>query len=103
MSSTHVLSVGNATVYRVFWYSTVCYLKGKRGNHCQTIVSAWVSAVDAVIGQESVADKSNEITAVPKVLEAHDLTWGGVICCIITLGTCATSRFAKIIDEKTLQ
>ncbi|HNL07413.1 MAG TPA: ISAs1 family transposase [Chitinophagales bacterium] len=47
--------------------------KGKKGNHCQTIVSAWVSEAGAVIGQQSVEDKSNEITAVPKVLEALDL------------------------------
>lgn len=48
--------------------------KGKKGNHCQTIVSAWVSAVEVVVGQESVVDKSNEITAVPKVLDCLDLT-----------------------------
>lgn len=48
--------------------------KGKKGNHCQTIVSAWVSELGLVIGQKSVEEKSNEITAVPQVLDCLDIS-----------------------------
>ncbi len=59
--------------------------KGKKGNHCQTIVSAWVSEVGVVVGQQRVGDKSNEITAVPKVLAALDLH--GAIVSLDAMGT----------------
>jgi len=43
---------------------------GKAAIH---MVSAWVQQNHAVLGQIQVADKSNEITAIPKLLEVLDL------------------------------
>src|SRR5437879_5505070 len=37
------------------------------------IVSAWATAQHLVLGQEAVAAKSNEITAIPRLLELLDL------------------------------
>ena len=44
--------------------------KGKRAVH---MVSAWSSKLGLVLGQKKVNKKSNEITAVPELLEAIDL------------------------------
>jgi predicted transposase YbfD/YdcC len=42
------------------------------------LVSAWATGSGVVLGQEKVADKSNEITAIPGVLRLLDLR-GGVV------------------------
>jgi predicted transposase YbfD/YdcC len=44
------------------------------------MVSAWGSNTGLVLGQEKVATKSNEITAIPKLLEVLDIKG-----CIITI------------------
>ena len=44
--------------------------KGKKAVH---LVSAWSSRLSLVLGQKKVDKKSNEITAVPELLEAIDL------------------------------
>ena len=48
---------------------------GKSALH---VVSAWASGLRLSLGQVAVADKSNEITAVPKLLELLELT-GAVV------------------------
>jgi hypothetical protein len=45
-----------------------------RGNSGLYILNAWVSENRLCIGQEKVEEKSNEITAIPKVLDSIDLT-----------------------------
>ncbi|KAA6323721.1 hypothetical protein EZS27_026867 [termite gut metagenome] len=45
-----------------------------RGNRGLYILNAWVSENRLCIGQEKVEEKSNEITAIPKVLDSLDLT-----------------------------
>ena len=45
-----------------------------KGNHGLYIVNAWVSENRLCIGQEKIQEKSNEITAIPKVLKQIDLT-----------------------------
>jgi predicted transposase YbfD/YdcC len=57
------------------------------------VVSAWVSENQLFLGQEVVDDKSNEITAIPKLLEVLELT--GAIVTIDALG-CQTEIAAKI-------
>src|SRR5260370_25600601 len=37
------------------------------------VVSAWATAQHLVLGQEVVAEKSNEITAIPRLLEVLDV------------------------------
>jgi predicted transposase YbfD/YdcC len=44
-----------------------------RGNSGLYILNAWVSENRICIGQEKVEEKSNEITAIPKVLESLDI------------------------------
>jgi predicted transposase YbfD/YdcC len=48
-------------------------------------VSAWASRQRLVLGQEAVADKSNEITAIPRLLERLELR--GALVTIDAIGT----------------
>jgi len=60
------------------------------------MVSAWASANQLVLGQVKVDDKSNEITAIPQLLEALE-----VAGCIVTIDAmgCQT-KIAEMIIEK---
>lgn len=49
------------------------------------LVSAWATSQRLVLGQEAVADKSNEITAIPRLLE--HLTLKGALVTIDAMGT----------------
>jgi predicted transposase YbfD/YdcC len=66
---------------------------GKAAIH---MVSAWASANRLVLGQMKVDEKSNEITAIPHLLEALE-----VAGCIVTLDAmgCQTEIAAQIIDQ----
>ena len=48
------------------------------------VVSAWATAQHLVLGQEAVAEKSNEITAIPRLLELLDLS--GALVTIDAMG-----------------
>jgi hypothetical protein len=56
-----------------------------RGNQLYLRVSAWASEHRLVLGQVKVADKSNEITAIPALLELLD--FAGCIITIDAMGT----------------
>ena len=56
--------------------------KGREPLH---LLSAWASSQRLVLGQEAVADKSNEITAIPLLLERLDLA--GALVSIDAIGT----------------
>ena len=60
------------------------------------LVSAWSSASGLALGQVQVADKSNEITAIPKLLEVLDISG-----CIITIDAmgCQTEIAKKIVEQ----
>ena len=60
-----VIAVDGKTLRRSFDKSL-----GKEAIH---MVSAWASANHLVLGQEKVAEKSNEITAIPKLLQLLDV------------------------------
>jgi predicted transposase YbfD/YdcC len=66
---------------------------GKAAIH---MVSAWATANHLVLGQLKVADKSNEITAVPALLQLLELNG-----CIVTLDAlgCQTQIAQTIIDR----
>lgn len=51
------------------------------------VVSAWASEHRLVLGQVKVADKSNEITAIPALLEMLDLSG-----CVITIDAMGTQK-----------
>ena len=61
------------------------------------MVSAWANANEMVLGQVRVADKSNEITAIPKLLDILELNGS-----IVTIDAMGTQReiAAKIIDNE---
>jgi predicted transposase YbfD/YdcC len=61
------------------------------------MVSAWSHAYGLVLGQEKTEEKSNEITAIPALLEVLALKG-----CIVTLDAmgCQTEIVAKIVEKK---
>lgn len=61
------------------------------------MVSAWATANHLVLGQVKVDDKSNEITAIPQLLEALEV--GGCIVTIDAIG-CQTEIAEKIIERE---
>ncbi|MEM9949863.1 MAG: ISAs1 family transposase [Cyanobacteria bacterium P01_D01_bin.36] len=67
--------------------------QGKGAIH---MVSAWASENQLVLGQVKVADKSNEITAIPKLLKLLDVQ--GCIVTIDAMGT-QTDISKQIIDQ----
>jgi len=68
--------------------------KGKKALH---LVSAWASEARLVLGQVAVEEKSNEITAIPELLELLMLEG-----CIVTIDAMGTQRAiaAQIIEQK---
>jgi predicted transposase YbfD/YdcC len=67
---------------------------GQRALH---LVSAWASANGVLLGQRKVADKSNEITAIPALLE--DLYLAGCIVTIDAMG-CQTEIARTIVERQ---
>ena len=67
--------------------------KGREPLH---LVSAWASRQRLVLGQEAVADKSNEIVAIPLLLQRLELT--GALVTIDAIGT--QIEIAKTITER---
>ena len=61
------------------------------------MVSAWASANNLVLAQRKVDDKSNEITAIPRLLDALELS--GTVVTIDAMG-CQRSIAANIVDKK---
>ena len=61
------------------------------------MVSAWASSNNMVLGQVKVSEKSNEITAIPKLLEI--LTIKGCIVTIDAMG-CQKEIASKIIESE---
>lgn len=70
---------------------------GAAGKSAIHMVSAWASANRLVLGQMCVEEKSNEITAVPALLDLLQLEG-----CVVTLDAmnCQTKTVRKIVEEK---
>src|SRR4030042_5936538 len=59
------------------------------------MVSAWATQNQLVLGQTKVADKSNEITAIPELLQLLEITG-----CIVTIDAIGTqTEIAKTIVD----
>jgi predicted transposase YbfD/YdcC len=83
--SREIVSVDGKTARR-----TKCKSTGQKAIH---VVSAWANQNKLVLGQIKVDDKSNEITAIPELLKALDVTG-----CIITIDALGTqTEIAKTI------
>src|ERR1017187_3020237 len=61
------------------------------------MVSAWAESNGLVLGQRKVDEKSNEITAIPKLLAALELA--GAVVTIDAMG-CQRAIAEKIVDKK---
>jgi predicted transposase YbfD/YdcC len=74
-------------------------LRGSRGvdGTCLYLVSAWVGAHSLTLGQVAVEDKSNEITAIPKLLKLLELQ--GALVSIDAMG-CQKDIAQAIRDTK---
>lgn len=77
--------------------------KTSRGSHDNDrtktpihVVSAWSDSNNVVLGQEKVDEKSNEITAIPKLLEVLDING-----CIVTIDSMGCQKdIAEQVVEK---
>lgn len=67
-----------------------------KGNTGLYILNAWVSENSICVGQEKVEDKSNEITAIPKLLDSLDIT--EAVISIDAIGT--QTKIAEQIRSK---
>jgi predicted transposase YbfD/YdcC len=72
-------------------------LDRRSGKHPLHLVSAWASQAGLVLGQVATEDKSNEITAIPELLEMLDLQ--GATVTIDAMG-CQKDIAAKILEKK---
>lgn len=70
---------------------------GFSGKHAIHLVHAYASEAEILLGQLAVAEKSNEITAIPDLLELIDVE--GAIVTIDAMG-CQKTIAEKIITEK---
>lgn len=68
-----------------------------RGNKGLYILNAWVSETRICIGQKKVEDKSNEITAIPELIESLELK--GTVSSIDAMG-CQKDIAQKIIEKQ---
>lgn len=76
---------------------TLCGTRQDGKKQLVHMVSAWASANNLVLGQRKVDDKSNEITAIPKLLAALELS--GTVVTIDAMG-CQRTIAEKIIGKK---
>jgi predicted transposase YbfD/YdcC len=70
---------------------------GGRGKKALHVVSAWVGEHDLVLGQLATDEKSNEITAIPQVLDLIDVK--GDVVTIDAMG-CQTAIALKIREKE---
>ena len=68
----------------------------KNGQVALHLVSAWAVEGHLTLGQEAVAEKSNEITAIPKLLEVLDVE--GALVTIDAIG-CQKAIAEKVIEQ----
>ena len=75
-------------------------MRGSRNQGCKTathIVSAWAEKNELILGQIKVEEKSNEITAIPKLLDT--LLLEGCVITIDAMG-CQKNIARKIVTKK---
>lgn len=86
LTGGQVIAIDGKTLRRSFDKAT-----GKAALH---MVSAWATANQIALGQVAVDQKSNEITAIPKLLEMLDIS-GALVT--IDAGGCQTQIAAQIV------
>jgi predicted transposase YbfD/YdcC len=76
---------------------TLCGTRETGKKQLVHMVSAWAESNGLVLGQRKVDEKSNEITAIPKLLAALELA--GAVVTIDAMG-CQRAIAEKIVDKK---
>ena len=76
---------------------TLCGTRGAGKKALVHMVSAWASATNLVLAQRKADEKSNEITAIPKLLDALELA--GTVVTIDAMG-CQREIASKMIEKK---
>jgi len=76
---------------------TICGSRDKNTNPFVHMVSAWANTNNLVLGQVKVSEKSNEITAIPKLIDVLDIK--GSLVTIDAMG-CQTEIAEKIIKNQ---
>jgi predicted transposase YbfD/YdcC len=76
---------------------TLCGTRETGKKQLVHLVSAWASANNLVLGQRKVDEKSNEITAIPKLLDALELA--GTVVTIDAMG-CQREIASRIVEKK---
>jgi predicted transposase YbfD/YdcC len=76
---------------------TLCGTRETEKKQLVHLVSAWASANNLVLGQRKVDEKSNEITAIPKLLAALELS--GAVVTIDAMG-CQREIAKQIIERQ---
>jgi predicted transposase YbfD/YdcC len=69
---------------------------GSKNLHPLHVVSAWATANHLILGQEVVSEKSNEITAIPRLLELLDIE--GALVTLDAMG-CQKEIARQIVDR----
>lgn len=102
---SHVLKKSGQALIDTLEDKQICFdgkkIKGvspkSKGNKGLWILSAWVSESRVCAGQTKVEDKSNEITAIPELLDSMDVT--GAVVSIDAIG-CQKTIASKIKKKK---
>ena len=76
---------------------TICGTRETGKKKLVHMVSAWAEGNGLVLGQRKVDEKSNEITAIPKLLDALELA--GAVVTIDAMG-CQREIASRIIEKK---
>jgi predicted transposase YbfD/YdcC len=76
---------------------TLCGTREQGKKKLVHMVSAWAEGNGLVLGQRKVDEKSNEITAIPKLLDALELA--GTVVTIDAMG-CQREIASKIVEKK---
>jgi predicted transposase YbfD/YdcC len=95
--TSHVAAAMNAKHIAIDGKTNNCSFDKAKGIRSMHLVSAWASEVGLVLGQVKTDQKSNEITAIPQLLDFLSIEG-----CIITTDSMGTQKkiVSKIIEKK---
>jgi len=95
--TSHVAEVMNAKHIAIDGKTNNCSFDKAKGIRSMHLVSAWASDAGVALGQVKTDQKSNEITAIPELLELLSIKG-----CIITTDSMGTQKkiVSKVVEKK---